>query len=564
MNKEYKKAKTYMKKYAKYADYSKEELIDELESLKNKKYGLVWDKKNSQELIDAYVNWENVPENFTPNKFPVLKELKNKEILPDIENPINFLIEGDNYHALAVLNFTHKGKVDFIYIDPPYNIGNNDFIFNDKFVDKDDPWRHSKWLTFMEKRLRLAKSLLKKTGSIFISIGDNEFAQLKLLCDEIFGENNFYGCLTWIKRTKSTNSGKAKKMIQQKVEYILVYGKQSSQSFQGFKLVLSGKKKKYPHIGKFGKCRFENLEATDYGRKKRNTMKFKILDVGPKPGRRWQIGEDLANKLVAESKIELVDNFPMRAYYPEDEEGESFVPFWSHLEDTGTAETGKQELNDIIGPDHGLDTVKPLPLIKILLNRFDKNIVVLDFFAGSGTTAQAVIESNALDSGKRRFILCTNNENNICTDICFPRLEKLIKGYKNYKGESKEGLSSNLKYYKNDFVGAQPTDRNKRDLVNNSSEMICMREDIFDIIEDKELSFRIYKKNNKYLGIVFDEDSIEDFKKAGNKLTGEFIIYCFSYNETSPENEFEDFKNKHKLEPIPEIILKVYREIFKK
>jgi len=94
--------------------------------------------------------------------------------------------------------------------------------------------------------------------------------------------------------------------------------------------------------------------------------------------------------------------------------------------------------------------------------------------------------------------------------------------------------------------------------------MICMREDIFDIIEDKELSFRIYKKNNKYLGIVFDEDSIEDFKKAGNKLTGEFIIYCFSYNETSPENEFEDFKNKHKLEPIPEIILKVYREIFKK
>ena len=145
-----------MNKYDKYTNYTKKELIDELESLKNKKYGLVWDKKNSQELIDAYVNWENVPENFTPNKFPVLKELKNKEILPDIENPINFLIEGDNYHALAVLNFTHKGKVDFIYIDPPYNIGNNDFIFNDKFVDKDDPWRHSKWLTFMEKRLRLA------------------------------------------------------------------------------------------------------------------------------------------------------------------------------------------------------------------------------------------------------------------------------------------------------------------------------------------------------------------------------------------------------------------------
>jgi Adenine specific DNA methylase Mod len=553
-----------MNKYDKYINYTKEELIDELESLKKKKYGLVWDKKNSQELIDAYVNWENVPENFSPNKFPVLKELKNKEILTNKINPINLLIEGDNYHALAVLNFTHKSKIDFIYIDPPYNIGNNDFIFNDKFVDKEDPWRHSKWLTFMEKRLRLAKSLLTKTGSIFISIDDNEFAQLKLLCDEIFGESNFYGCLTWVKRTKSTNSGKAKKMIQQKVEYILIYGKQSSQSFQGFNLLFSGKKKQYPDDGKFGECRFENLEATDYGRKKRNTMKFQILGVEPRPGRRWQIGEETAKKLVSEGKIELVNNFPMRAFYPEDEEGESFIPFWSHLENTGTAETGKQELSDIIGPDHGFDTVKPLPLIKLLLNRFDNNIIVLDFFAGSGTTAQAVLELNNTDGGVRRFILCTNNENNICTDICFPRLGKLIKGYKNNKGESKEGLSSNLKYYKNDFVGAQPTDRNKRDLVNNSAEMICMREDFFDLIEDKGLNFRIYKKDNKYLGIVFDEDSINDFKKTANKLNGEFIIYCFSYNETPPEKEFEDFKNKHKLEPIPEIILKVYREIFKK
>jgi len=553
-----------MSKYDKYINYTKQELIDELESLKKKRYGLVWDKKNSQELIDAFVNWQNVPENFTPNKFPVLKELKNKEILTDKKKPTNLLIEGDNYHALAVLNFTHKNKINFIYIDPPYNIGNNDFMFNDKFVDKEDPWRHSKWLTFMEKRLLLAKSLLAKTGFIFISIDDNELAQLKLLCDEIFRENNFFGCLTWVKRTKSTNSGKAKKMVQQKVEYILVYGKQSSQASQGFKLLFSGKKKQYPDDGILGKCRFENLEATDYGRKKRNTMKFAILGVVPRPGRRWQIGELTAKKLVSEKKIEIVGGFPMRAFYPEDEEGESFIPFWSHLENTGTAETGKQELSDVIGPDHGFDTVKPLPLLKLLLNRFDNNIIVLDYFAGSGTTAQAVLELNRTDGGNRQFILCTNNENNICTDICFPRLKKLIKGYKNYKDELREGISSNLKYYKNDFVGAQPTDRNKRDLVNNSAEMICIREDIFELFEDKDLNFRIYKKENKYLGIVFDEDSIENFKKTANKLNGYFIIYCFSYTETPPEKEFEDFRNKHKIEPIPEIILKVYREIFKK
>jgi len=183
----------------KYKNHSREELIDELETLKKKKYGLVWDKKNSQEILDAFVNWENVPENFTPKQFPVLKEVKNKEIESDKNKPVNLLIEGDNYHSLAVLNFTHQNKIDVAYIDPPYNTGNKDFIFNDtfldkkgpKFVEKEDPWRHSKWLSFMEKRLWLAKNILKNTGVIFISIDDNELAQLKMLCDEVFGEENF-------------------------------------------------------------------------------------------------------------------------------------------------------------------------------------------------------------------------------------------------------------------------------------------------------------------------------------------------------------------------------------
>jgi len=189
----------------KYKDYSKEELVEELETLKNKKYGLVWDKKNSQEMLDAFVNWENMPENFVPKTFPVLKEVRGKEISTDKTSPTNLLIEGDNYHSLAVLNFTHQNAIDLIYIDPPYNTGNNDFTYNDKYVDRDDPWRHSKWLSFMEKRLSLAKNLLKKEGTIFISIDDNEFAQLKLLCDEIFGEKNFVMDIIWNSR-KSVSS----------------------------------------------------------------------------------------------------------------------------------------------------------------------------------------------------------------------------------------------------------------------------------------------------------------------------------------------------------------------
>ncbi len=142
----------------------------------------MWDKKNSQEILDAFVNWENVPENFVLKQFPVLKEVKNKEIKTDENKTTNLLIGGDNYHSLAVLNFTHQNKIDVIYIDPPYNTGNEDFIYNDKFIDREDPYRHSKWLSFIDKRLRLSHRLLKETGVIFISIDDNEQTQLKLLC----------------------------------------------------------------------------------------------------------------------------------------------------------------------------------------------------------------------------------------------------------------------------------------------------------------------------------------------------------------------------------------------
>jgi adenine-specific DNA-methyltransferase len=168
---------------SKYDNLSKEELLRLVErqesELKSKKYGLVWDSEREPEQV--VLNCEN--------NLPILKRVKGKEIRT-VDEDDNILIEGDNYHALTVLNYTHKEKVDVIYIDPPYNTGNKDFIYNDRYVDKEDGFRHSKWLNFMGKRLKLAKSLLKETGVIFISIDDHELAQLKLLCDEIFGEDN--------------------------------------------------------------------------------------------------------------------------------------------------------------------------------------------------------------------------------------------------------------------------------------------------------------------------------------------------------------------------------------
>ena len=179
---------------------------------KKKKYGLVWEEK-PEEVIDM-----------CKKKLPVLKEVKNKEIITDKNKPMNLLIEGDNYHALSVLNYTHAKKVDVIYIDPPYNTGNKDFIFNDRFVDKEDGYRHSKWLSFMEKRLKLAKNLLKDTGVIFISIDDNEMAQLKLLMDDknkgLFGEENFVQNFMWLH-----GKGKKDRWSRTLQQYILCYAK---------------------------------------------------------------------------------------------------------------------------------------------------------------------------------------------------------------------------------------------------------------------------------------------------------------------------------------------------
>jgi adenine-specific DNA-methyltransferase len=155
------------------------------------------------------------------------KEVKEKAILSssasDCDVPNHILIEGDNLHALTALTFTHEGKIDVIYIDPPYNTGNKDFKYNDTFVDKEDSYRHSKWLSFMDKRLRIAKRLLSEKGVIFISIDDYEQATLKLLCDEIFTEMNFVSNIIWQRAFSPIN---LKKTISQNHDFILIYCKQ--------------------------------------------------------------------------------------------------------------------------------------------------------------------------------------------------------------------------------------------------------------------------------------------------------------------------------------------------
>ena len=444
---------------------TKEKLLAEIDRLKKelkkkKKYGLVWEDK-SEDVVEM-----------CKEKLPVLKEVKSKKIIADKNKPINLLIEGDNYHALSVLSYTHAKKIDVIYIDPPYNRGSNDFKYNDKFVDKEDGYRHSKWLGFMKARLTLAKKILRDTGVIFVSIDENEFAPLKILLDEIFGEINFVGNLIW-KRRGGIGSF-AERNLTHNHEYILVY-----KNIKGFLLknIVGSKRKSefknsderglFRWIGLVGpsqqtKSRRPNL---DYGvlydaqndkiigfvdkNKKRayfdNKYSKKIIEIWLSGEATWLIGKDGLEKFYKRGIIKVFKkkdnyNLQIKNYFYDPEGQINGTLLKSILSDNdvniGMNSEGTSQIKEILFPKDFSDMKpKPVSLIKFLIDiRSFKDSIILDFFAGTGTTGHAVLEMNKDDGGKRQFILCTNNENDIATDVCYPRVKNIIEGYKNSKG----------------------------------------------------------------------------------------------------------------------------------
>jgi len=549
-----------------------EKLNGEIERLKKelkrrKKYGLVWEEK-PEEVVEM-----------CKEKLPVLKEVKNKEIITDKNKPANLLIEGDNYHALSVLNYTHAKKVDVIYIDPPYNTGNKDFIFNDRYVDREDAYRHSKWLAFMEKRLKLAKNLLKDTGVIFISIDDNEVAQLKSLMDDknrgMFGENNFESLICWRRRTNQPND-KAK-MIAKVAEFILVYAKNSN----------ALKEKKAFNTIPLGETRVESYSNPDNDHRGpwsttpwrasrgQGGTKYKIITpTGKVYDEVWLGMKETFKRLLKDKRIIFPNSGngkPRKKVFLRERqrEGQSAINFWFGRE-YGDNLTASSELNDLFGGERMFDNPKPVNLMKMILRiKTNKNSVILDFMAGTGTTGQAVLELNKEDGGNRKFILCTNNENNngsgykIAEDVCYPRIKKVIGGYKNLKGDKVAGLDDNLKYFRTDFVDYdEPTDKNKIKLTEQATEMLCIKEETFEKVINQK-NFKVFKNTNHYTGIIFDQAAISAFKKTIKDIKGKFSVYVFSLGDETFDDEFKDIKQKVQLSPIPEAILRVYRRIFK-
>ncbi|NOT18181.1 MAG: site-specific DNA-methyltransferase [Sulfuriferula sp.] len=364
-----------------------------------------------------------------------IQKTSSATLTPDTRNAstaAHVLIEGENLEVLRTLQKSYARKVKMIYIDPPYNTGNDSFVYPDDYSETLDEYRkrtgltdedgylnkqtlwqknsresgqyHSVWLSMMYPRLYLARNLLRDDGVIFISIDDNEAANLKLLCDEVFGVENFLGNISWIKKSKPINSGRAKYQIQSKIEYILCFCKAKPSGVYEFQLKKDGVRE-YKHKGKLGLCRLKDILDSDIGMKRRDTMKFPILGVVPPDGQRWKIGIEEVSQLLSSDRIEVIDGKIKVAVYPSDEDSEILKPFWSHIENCGTAENGKNELNEVIEKKIGFDTTKPLQLISELISRVSiTNDLILDFFAGSGTTAQAVMELNLEDGGNRRCI----------------------------------------------------------------------------------------------------------------------------------------------------------------
>lgn len=464
-------------------------LAEVIRLLQTKKYGLVWEEH--AEIVEQEMK----------TKIPVFVEDAEKKIVGNPnEKDYNFLLEGDNLHSLHLLEKTHVGKIDVIYIDPPYNTGNEDFIYNDKIIDKTDTYSHSKWLSFMSKRIEIARNLLSETGVLFISIDDNEQSQLKLLCDDIFGEQNYINLISVNSKVSAGASGGGEdKRLKKNIEYILIYCKnmnaipplnpiykETDLTSYIQKMKSDGKSFKYTNV----LYEYSDLEyyktikdgaGDDIVIRKVNKYSIKTVKAVAKMENitEEEVYLKYYDKIMTTTNAQTSirtrvweatdneDNMYVATYVPKSgkNKGKSIdlifkgkqkvLLIW--LRDSSVKNNNKILKREKIGTFwDGFSWInvskegrikfengkKPIALVMQTLKLLNHtNGTILDFFAGSGTTGHAVAQINKEDGGNRKYILCTNNENNICEEITYKRLTNIQKE-----------LPHNLKYFKTNFI----------------------------------------------------------------------------------------------------------------
>ena len=431
-----------------YEHLSREELIAQLKRRDSQTpYGLVWERKG-----------------ISPDK-SLNRDFVGLEPDPALSCGAapwrNLIIEGDNYDALRNLVSTHAGEVKLIYIDPPYNTGRKDFVYNDSFFDSTNRYRHSTWLEFMYQRLRLAKDLLAKDGVIFVSIDDNELFNLGLLMNKVFGESNHIANVIWQKVFSPKNTAVH---FSDDHEYVLVYAA-NRDIWRPNPLPRSAeqdKAYKNPDNDPRGLWTSGDLAARNYygeGRYPITCPTGRVID-GPPAGSYWRVSRRKFDELDMDNRIwwgKEGNNTPrLKRFLSDVKQGVVPQTLWTY-DAVGHTQDAKKQLNEILPKERNDDvfsTPKPLQLMDRILRLATKpGDLVLDFFAGSGTLAQATLQLNKEDGGERRFILVSSTEatqdepdKNLCRDVCAARVRRAAEGYVSAKGEPVEGLGGGFAY----------------------------------------------------------------------------------------------------------------------
>ena len=494
----------------------------------------------------------------------------------------NLYIEGDNLEVLKLLQESYLGKVKMIYIDPPYNTG-NDFIYNDDFKINTEEYAkelgeyddngnrmfrntdsngrfHSDWCSMIYSRLLVARNLLSDDGVIWVSIDYNENYNMRKILDEVFGESSFIGEVYWESKTKSQNTITSYNKLQPKAEMIFAYSKQKKKRFN---LIKTGEKE-YPFSDEKGKYREYILEMMNAnGIRGRETMVFDINDgihtVSPLDGKQWKLGKDQVEKYKESGDLFIRDDKVIIKMRPEYERVETMEPFWGFFsKEMGTAESAKKELKEILGAN-GFETVKPVELIKRLIyHTTGKEDVILDFFSGSATTAHATMQLNAEDGGDRKFIMVQLPE------VTDEKSDAYKAGYKNICEIGKERIrraGKKILEENSDKEGIENLDIGFRVLKLDESNMTDVyyspdeySQDLLARLEsniktgrnDLDLLFSCLLEWGLPLSLPYSSEKIEDYT-VHNYNNGD-LIACFE--ENIPDSVIKEIAKKQPLRAV--------------
>lgn len=488
-----------------------------------------------------------------------------------------------------------------IYIDPPYNTGNKSWKYNNDYVEKEDNYKHSKFISFLFKRIKIAKRLLKDNGVICCAIDDYEQHNVRHIFDEIFGEENRLGSITVI---HNPGGRQDEKFFPTAHEYMLVYAKNQIYAEIGRLEITDQKLKQFSQIDEHGNYKLRGFRRSGANSRRierpklwypiylnPDTLELDVIenewhsvklepidDDGVERVWRWNATTFMEKKdKYIEVKI-IKGNYSIQVKEREnDNAGEKPKTIW--FDPRYSAVNGTTALKNIFSDktDKIFDFPKSPQLLYDTLKicSLKKDDVILDFFGGSGTTLHSLMTLNNDDGGNRKCILVTNNENNICEEVTYERNKRVIQGYTNAKGVQVAGLANNnLRYYRSEYVGREKTHKNKRELVLAATELLCIKEDIYteyslnhDVKEWKDgqdnavcyfdltdwpddainvsmvqkalkKQIRVFSEKGKNMMIIYDEEVIEEAIALIKYFNS---VSCLSFNPSYPsaDNRFK-------------------------